>query len=221
MSEAPEIPILYEDNHLLVIVKPPGLLSQSDGSGAPDVLTLMKASVKRRHQKPGQVYLGLVHRLDRPVGGVMVLARTSKGAARLSAQIRERRFEKVYLAEVEGCPTPQAGELCHALLKDTKHNVVSVVDPATPRAQEARLEYVVESFAQGMARVRIQLHTGRPHQIRVQMAAIGCPLVGDRKYGASSAGDLALWACQIGLEHPTRGEWMTFAAPWPAGERGG
>lgn len=211
------IPVLYEDNHLLVVVKPPGLPVQSDRSGDPDLLTLLKEGVKRRHGKPGNVFLGMVHRLDRPVGGVMVFARTSKGASRLSAQIRARTFEKTYEALVQGCPDPSTGRLVHHLVKDQFRNVVRVVPAGTPGAREAILDYEVIRKEKTFSRVRIQLRTGRPHQIRVQLAAIGCPLVGDHKYGSPSAAHdgPALWSTALRFMHPTRNEAMQFEAPPP------
>jgi 23S rRNA pseudouridine1911/1915/1917 synthase len=217
---APDLPMLWEDNHVLVVVKPPGIPTQADRSGDPDMLTLLKAGIKARHQKPGNVFLGLVQRLDRPVGGVMVFARTSKAASRLSEQIRNRTFQKTYLARVHGCPEPAAATLEHFLLKDERTNTVRVVEEATPGAKRAVLSYRVESCAGGISRVRMDLKTGRPHQIRVQMAAIGSPLVGDHKYG-SGAGNrtedqIALWSHEISFTHPTQGGAMHFSArpPW-------
>jgi 23S rRNA pseudouridine1911/1915/1917 synthase len=212
-----EIPILHEDNHLLVVVKPPDLPTQADASGDPDLQSVLKRDVKRRHGKPGNVYLGLVHRLDRPVGGVVVLARTSKAAARLSDQIRRRVFGKRYLAVIEGCPDPAAGELRDHLLKDRDRNTVRVVDPETPGARQARLRYAVRSHDRGVSLVEVDLRTGRPHQIRVQFASRGHPLVGDRRYGRGGArgARLALWSWWIRLAHPTRGEELTFSAPPP------
>lgn len=214
-----EIPILYEDNHLLVVTKPPGILSQADRFGAPDLLSLLKADLKQRHRKPGAVFLGLVHRLDRPVGGVMVFARTSKAASRLSEQIRNRAFQKIYLARVNGCPVPADSTLEHYLVKDRQTLRVRVVEPDVPDAKRALLTYHVEATRGGVSRVRIDLHTGRPHQIRVQLAAIGCPLIGDSKYGpaggAQAEGPIALWANEIRFQHPTTREPLSFQAPPP------
>ena len=217
---ASSIPLLYEDNHLLVVVKPSGVPTQADRTGEPDMLTRLKADLKRRHEKPGNVFLGLVHRLDRPVGGVMVFAKTSKAASRLSAQIRARTFEKVYLAQVHGVPEPREGELVDFLLKDQRSNTVRVAAATEPGAKQARLAYRVEKAGGEVSLVRIELHTGRPHQVRVQMAAIGCPLVGDRKYGDASSNSpgeaIALWAYEIRFNHPTRGETVCFTVdpPW-------
>ncbi len=181
------------------------------------MLSLLKADLKRRHNKPGNVFLGLVHRLDRPVGGVMVFAKTSKAASRLSEQMRAGHLGKRYLARVRGCPDPREGELEHFLLKDSTTNTVRVVEEGASGAKRALLRYrVVESDADSNI-VEIDLLTGRPHQIRVQFAAIGCPLVGDRKYGASSGEetDLALWSHEVRFNHPTRDEQLAFSAPPP------
>lgn len=214
MSVVP-VPVLYEDNHLLVVIKPSGLPVQADRSGDPDLQSELKNYLKEKYQKPGKVFLGLVHRLDRPVGGVMVLGRTSKGAARLSEQIRNRTFRKTYIAQVEGCPEPLDGRLSHWLLKDRQRNIVEVVSPDTPDAREAILRYkVLSPVGESLNLVEVDLETGRPHQIRVQFASIGCPLVGDRKYGATRGnGDLALWSFAIEFRHPTRDEIMRFEAP--------
>ena len=177
------IEILYEDNHLLVVVKPPDIPVQEDISGALDLLTLLKEEIKERYNKPGNVFLGLVHRLDRPAGGVMVFARTSKSASRLSSLIREHRMDKTYLCVVQGVPKDLKGRLTDHLLKNAQTNTVTVVTPGTPQAKEAILDYEVIDQAQGFCLVRISLLTGRSHQIRVQMAHNGTPLFGDTKYG--------------------------------------
>ncbi|MCR4436592.1 MAG: RluA family pseudouridine synthase [Clostridiales bacterium] len=215
--------ILYEDNHLLVVEKPVNVPSQKDDSEDPDILTMVKEDIKRRYNKPGNVYLGLVHRLDRPVGGVMVLAKTSKAAARLSEQIRSRKLKKVYLAVVHGEMDAVSGHLEHFLKKDASTNTVMVVSAWTEGAKEALLDYTVVGVENNLSLLRVRLHTGRPHQIRVQLSAIGHPLFGDQKYGArlnKPGQQLALWSNQITCIHPTRQEEMTFASippgayPW-------
>ena len=213
-----EISILYEDNHLLVVVKPPNLLSQGDATGDPDLLTVMKGYIRDTYDKPGNVYLGLVHRLDRPVGGVMVFAKTSKAAGRLSEQIRERKFGRGYLAVVQGHPEPLRGSLRGFLLKDGKKNLVQVVEPGVPGAQEAILDYQVLDMSQSQSLVRITLQTGRSHQIRVQMAERGHPLLGDRRYGprTNERQQIALWAERISFAHPTTKEKLVFTQSPPA-----
>lgn len=212
-----DIKVLYEDNHLLVVVKPPDIPVQGDISGALDLLSLLKEEIKKRYQKPGNVFLGLVHRLDRPVGGVMVFARTSKAASRLSALIRERGMDKTYLCVVKGCPREKTGRLSDYLLKNTQNNTVRVVKPGTPQAKEAILEYEVLNTLQDMSLVRIRLLTGRSHQIRVQMSHQGTPLLGDLKYGYQGeyGGSPALWSYSLSIEHPTKKERMHFASPPP------
>ncbi len=213
-----EISILYEDNHLLVVVKPPNLLSQGDSTGDPDLLTRMKEYIKDTYAKPGNVYLGLVHRLDRPVGGVMVFAKTSKAASRLSEQIRLGKFQRSYLAVVEGHPEPVSGSLHGYLLKDSKKNLVKVVKPDVPGAQEARLDYKVVDMSRGQSLVRIWLRTGRSHQIRVQLAERGHPLFGDQRYGPrnNQRQQIALWAERIAFAHPTTKERLEFTQTPPA-----
>lgn len=210
------VPVLYEDNHLLVVVKPAGLPCQADESGDLDLLTLLKQDVKRRYAKPGAVYLGLVHRLDRPVSGVMAFARTSKAAARLSAGIQADKLDKTYLAVVEGAPF--GGRLEHDLVKDPRTHSSRAVPPGTAGAKHAVLEYQPLCTAGQRTLVQVQLRTGRSHQIRVQFAAIGCPLWGDARYnpGARPGQDIALFAARLGLEHPTRHVPMCWAAR-PAG----
>lgn len=213
-----EIKILYEDNHLLVVEKPPNMLSQEDKTGDADMLNLLKADIKKRYNKAGNVYLGLVHRLDRPVGGVMVFAKTSKSASRLSDQIRLREFGKKYLAIVHGSFKKAHGRLEDYLLKDSSTNTVRVVDSSDDRALKAVLEYDVIGESSHLSLVKINLLTGRPHQIRVQFAHSGHPLYGDRKYGKEQNKDteqIALWAVEISCTHPTLRKEMTFTSNPP------
>ena len=218
-----KIPILYEDNHLLVVIKPPNILSQKDHTQDADMLTLLKQDLKIRYNKPNNVYLGLVHRLDRPVGGVMVFAKTSKSAARLSEQIRKREFIKKYLAVVHGKVSKEKDRLTHYLLKDNKTNTVSVVTQETKDAKKAVLDYKVLGTVGDLSLVEVNLHTGRPHQIRVQFSAIGHPLFGDQRYGAkvNKVGEqIALWSYEISCTHPTLKKQVTFTGfpkeeyPW-------
>ena len=196
--------ILYEDNHLLVVEKPPFVLSQSDGSKTLDMLTLLKEYVKEKYQKKGNVYLGLVHRLDKEVGGIMVFARTSKAARRLSEQIRSHSFEKWYLAIVTGHLTDGVFE--DYLVRDEYRSLVS----NTKEGKLARLTYQVLGTVKNCSLVRIFLETGRHHQIRVQFASHGHPLLGDKKYGLKGDGFLALYAYHLSFFHPVTKEKMTF-----------
>jgi len=214
---------LYEDNHLLVVVKPAGMPVQADRSGDPDLLDVLKRDLKARWEKPGNVFLGLVHRLDRPVRGVMVFAKTSKAAARLSAQVRARTFRKEYLAVVHGMPDPAEGRLVHWLSKDRRRRTGKTVAPDCPGARRAALAYRVLDSRAELGLVFIILETGRFHQIRAQFAAAGTPVWGDRRYGppGRDPGDaMALLAFRLTFEHPTRGEPLTFRAepetrfPW-------
>lgn len=223
VKETSAINVLYEDNHILVVEKPVNMPTQEDDSRDPDLLSVLKADLKHRHQKPGNVYLGLVHRLDRPVGGVMVFAKTSKAASRLSDAVRTRHFDKTYIAVVHGKPKQPQGTLVHWLLKDTKTNMVSVVHESKPGAKEAILDYQTIGSAEGLSLVKVKLRTGRPHQIRVQFAAIGCPLYGDQRYGSElnkPGQQLALWSTKLSFEHPTLKEEVRFTStpnehyPW-------
>ncbi|QAY66093.1 RluA family pseudouridine synthase [Paenibacillus protaetiae] len=221
-SLTPAIPILFEDNHLLAVVKPPGVPSQEDESGDPDMLTLLKLDLKERYGKPGNVFLGLVHRLDRPVGGAMIFAKTSKAASRLSEAVRSRTFGKTYICIVQGKPAAAKGQLKHYIRKDKSRNQVTVFDYAAPEAKDAVLDYTVIASNGSYSLVSVKLHTGRPHQIRAQMAHIGCPLVGDRKYGTapvSGVPDIALWSTSVTVPHPVTKEQLTFTSiphgqPW-------
>ncbi len=218
-----DIPIIFEDNHLLVVEKPPNVVSQGDKTGDPDMLALLKKDIKLRYNKPGNVYLGLIHRLDRPVGGVMVFAKTSMAASRLSDQIRRGKFIKQYMAVIHGRPHKDKGTLLHHLLKDNKTNTVFVVNEGTKVAKKAILDYEVVNTTGDFSLVKINLHTGRPHQIRVQFSSMGHPLYGDQRYNfrEDKAKDwIALWSHKIICVHPTLKEEMTFTSlpikrkPW-------
>ena len=185
------VKVLYEDNHIICAIKPRGILSQADGTNAPDMLSILKGYIKVKYKKQGDAFLGLVHRLDRPVGGVMVFARTSKAAGRLSEQIRTRAVNKENLAVLEGAPEQSSGTLENRISKDRHLNLASVarVDDAQTHTKEyAALKYqvlaITEPVAEGLALVRVGLLTGRSHQIRAQFAYINHPVIGDRKYGA-------------------------------------
>jgi len=217
------IPILYEDNHILVAVKPPNMPSQEDASGDPDILTVLKQDIKERYQKPGNVYLGLVHRLDRPVGGVMMFARTSKAAARLSDDVRTRHIHKRYLAVVHGRPPHDTDRLEDVLVKDSRTNMVSVTTRQDPQGKIAVLHYELLHVIDRYSLLGVTLETGRPHQIRVQLSHLGCPIYGDQRYGreVNKAGQqIALWSHQLAFTHPVQKEQLRFtshppdALPW-------
>lgn len=212
------IKILYEDNHVIVCIKPAGVLSQSDGSGAPDMLTILKRYIKEKYGKPGEVYLGLVHRLDRPVSGVMVFARTSKAASRLSEQIRTRKVEKLYRCVVHGV-LEGSGRLENYISKDEDRNIVTVSDSEKPGYKASYLDYRAIATKDGLTLTEIRLGTGRSHQIRAQMAHNGYPLVGDQKYGLKDnrCKDIALESFKLSFEHPVKREFITFEAPIPEG----
>lgn len=213
---AVSLPFLFEDNHVLVVNKPAGLLSQADLTGDLDVLTVARHILKRRDHKPGNVYLGLVHRLDRPVSGAMIVAKTSKAASRLSEALRQRTLHKVYWAVVEGTPQPSEALLEHHLRKDPRQKRSFVVAPS--EGKPARLRYRVLREHGNRSLVEVELLTGLPHQIRVQLSHIDCPIVGDRKYGAAPLavpGTIALHARLVRFEHPVRREQIEVEAPLP------
>lgn len=224
--------VIYEDNHIIIVEKPQGMLSQSDKTGDPDMLTIVKSYVKDKYDKPGNVYIGLLHRLDRPVGGVMAFARTSKSASRISRQIREGEFNKTYLAVVNGIVALGEGFIKSLIKKDTKLNRSAVVaadgsDDASDsgmKQKEARMEYeVLERDAdRRLTLLRLKLLTGRSHQIRVQLSSIGHPVLGDVKYAGKYCTDkrktvksVALWAHTIMLTHPVLKNRMEFTSAPP------
>ncbi len=202
--------ILYEDNHVLVAVKPPNMLSQADNTRDTDILSWLKEFIRVRDGKPGRVYLGLVHRLDRPVGGLMVFAKTSKAAARLSAQLQTHALGREYLCVVTG-PVRDSFTLVDYLVKDERLNRVSVCEAGVKGAQEAILHGECVERRQGTALCAIRLETGRSHQIRVQMSHAGAPLWGDNRYGSGVPGQqIALWGYKLAFEHPISRQVMTF-----------
>ena len=219
MNMYKNVKILYEDNHLLVVVKPAGIPSQADKTGDEDMLTILKEYIKEKYNKPGEVYLGLVHRLDRMTSGVMVFARTSKAASRLSKNIREGDFKKRYLAVVNGHMKIEnkAVVLENYLVKDERNNVSKVCNKDVKNAKLASLEYtVLDNFVYNSKQysyVEIKLNTGRHHQIRVQFSNIGYPLYGDIKYGKNvnkEGQKLALFAYSLTFFHPTKDEILEF-----------
>ena len=206
--------IVYEDNHLLVVEKMPGIGVQEDISGKLDLLTLLKEYIKDKYHKPGNVYLGLVHRLDMPVGGLMVFAKTSKAASRLSDLIRRNEFKKVYYAVICN-PIKDNDTLIDYLIKDTNTNMVKVTDKDHGKYSE--LDYQVIKRCDDLSLVRINLHTGRSHQIRVQFASRGNPLYADQRYNKNAPRntDIALFAGELSFKHPVLDKVMEFKLELP------
>lgn len=218
MSEAvpPPLRIVFADNHLLVVDKPACMPTQADTSHDLDLLTQARTWIEKTCAKPGRAYLGLVHRLDRPAQGVVVLARTSKAAARLHEQFRGRQVRKTYRIVVHGDPGADLGTLQHQVESDDKGSRIVT----GPRGKPARLDWRVLERQRGASHVEVDLHTGRKHQIRVQFSAIGCPVVGDLRYGAPAPlpdRSIALVAWRLELDHPTTKERLVFEAGLPAG----
>ncbi len=214
-----ELTVLYEDNHVIVALKPQNIASCPDESGDENMLDIIKEYLRGKYEKKGNVFLGLVHRLDRPTGGVMVFARTSKAASRLSSQMKTGDFEKRYLAVLVGTPDEESGRLVNYLKKNTVNNTVYLSTQGTDGAKLAMLDYRILESKGDLSLAEIELHTGRSHQIRVQMAGISHPVYGDLRYGGERAqkGKLALWAYSLSFTHPVRGERMRFIAPPPEG----
>ncbi len=207
--------VIYEDNHIIVVEKPVNIPSQGDKTGDIDMLTIIKKYIKEKYNKPGDVYLGLVHRLDRPVGGIMVFAKTSKAAGRLSEQVRVKDFKKKYLVIVDGKMEAEKGFLEDYLLKNEKLNMSKVVKEGTKNAKLAKLDYEVVKYNEetNLSLLKINLHTGRHHQIRVQLSNRGHSIYGDQKYGTRGRGkQICLWAYELSILHPITKEIMTFKA---------
>ncbi len=209
--------VIYEDNSIVVVCKPCNVPVAPDSSKDEDLLSMVKQYVKEKYDKPGEAFIGLVHRLDRPAGGLVVFARNSKSAERLSKQVREQEMKRTYYAVVRGCPRNKEGRLENWLLKDASTNTVSVVPQSTEGAKKAVLDYkvlqTVTSGDKSLSLVEVHLHTGRAHQIRVQMANLGHPLWGDQRYGFNvnkKGQQLALWAVGLTLMHPIAKDKRTF-----------
>lgn len=216
MEKLNDIKILYEDNHLLVVIKPHNLPTCLDNSQDEDLLTLLKQYLKEKYQKPGNVYLGLVHRLDRPVAGIMVFAKTSKAASRLTTQIQNHQFKKTYSAIVEG-QLPKNATLEDYLLKDEHTNTSTVVSKNTGKL--ARLSYETVAIKNNFSLIKINLETGRHHQIRVQFASRHHPLYGDHRYNKNFINDknttIALIATNLSFYHPTTKKQLNFKIDLP------
>jgi len=219
MSQSPVgFTVLFEDNHLLVVNKEAGVLVQGDATGDTPLADLAKEYIKQRYGKPGDVFLGVVHRLDRPVSGVVVLARTTKALERMNALFREKETTKIYWAIVKERPVLSEGSLLHWLLKDEKKNKTTAYKQETAGALRAELNFKVVGAAEDRWLVEVNPITGRPHQIRVQLASMGCVISGDVKYGDKTGnpdGSIYLHARRLSFVHPVKKEFMTFEAPVP------
>lgn len=202
--------ILYEDNHIIVVNKPQNIPTQSDSSGDKDLLTMVKEYIKEKYNKPGDAYVGLVHRLDRPTGGVLVFAKTSKSASRLSDEIKNGTMQKTYLCVVEGVPTETHAELFNYLKKNAKDNKVRVVPAPVEGAKDAKLSYDLLASNNKFSLLKVNLETGRSHQIRAQLSNIKLPIYGDAKYGAHPKANIALYSSVLKFEHPTTKQLLTF-----------
>ena len=208
-----KLKVIYEDNHIIVVEKIPNVPSQEDETGDISMMSLVKDYIKEKYNKPGNVYLGLVHRLDRPVGGVMIFAKTSKAASRLSNQVREKVFKKEYLAVVDGKLEQEKGTLENYLYKDKKTNTSYVVNKDKKDSKYAKLDYEVIKYNKenDLSLIKINLYTGRHHQIRVQLSNFGHSIYGDQRYGSRGKNkQIALWAYKLIIEHPTKKEKIEF-----------
>ena len=211
--------VIYEDNHLIIVNKAVGEIVQGDKTGDRTLADDVKAYIKERYAKPGAVFLGIPHRLDRPVSGLCVLARTSKALARLNEMFRTGMVRKTYWAIVKDLPPEPEGTLTHWLVRNEKQNKSFAYDHERPGAKRAVLDYRLIGHSQRYHLLEVQLHTGRHHQIRCQLARMGCPIVGDLKYGAPRSnpdGSICLHARRVAFEHPVSHQPIDVEAPLPA-----
>ena len=211
--------VLYEDNHLIIVNKQAGEIVQGDKTGDTPLSDIVKDWLKEKHNKPGNVYLGIVHRLDRPVSGVVLFAKTSKALPRLNKMFAEHdKVSKTYWAIVQNRPQASKGTLTHWLTRQEKNNTARAYDREVPGAKKAVLDYELIASGDRYHLLEIHLHTGRHHQIRCQLAKMGCPIKGDLKYGAPRSnpdGSISLHARNLTLEHPVSHEMISVTAPVP------
>ncbi len=213
--------VVYEDNHIIVVNKEPGEIVQGDKTGDKPLVDIVRDYIKEKYQKPGNVFCGVVHRLDRPVGGLVVFAKTSKALTRLNDMFREGRVNKTYWAISRNKPEPPAGKLTHYITTVEKTNKSTAHFAPKPNSKEARLSYRLLGQSDRYNLIEVKLETGRKHQIRVQLSAIGCPIRGDLKYGdkrSNPDGSISLMARSIEFEHPVSHQLISLTAPVPAGD---
>lgn len=215
--------VIYEDNHLIAVNKPSGVLVQADVTEDKPLSEYVKEYIKQKYGKPGAVFLGVIHRLDRPVSGAVIFARTSKALGRMNRLFKERKIEKTYLAVTNARPQPLAGQLTHYISKDRRKNIASAYDKLSNRAREegakkSTLDYEMIGEIDTYILLRVRPHTGRPHQIRVQLASIGCPVLGDLKYGyphANPDASIHLHCRELSFVHPVKKEPVRITAALP------
>lgn len=215
------VEVLFEDNHLIAVLKRPADLSQGDRTGDEAIDSAVKKYIAEKHKKPGAVYLGLIHRLDRPASGVLLFARTSKALERMNEVFRTREVRKTYLAIVNNRPPKDEDTLTHYLKKNEKQNKTYVYDNEVRGSKQASLTYRLAGRSERFFLLEVELHTGRHHQIRAQLASIGCPIKGDLKYGyprSNEDGSICLLAKRLEFVHPVKKEKVTITAPLPAGD---
>ena len=217
-SQFEHLTVIYEDNHLIAVNKPAGLLVHGDITGDETLEQMVKAYIKVRYQKPGDVFLGVIHRLDRPVSGVVIFARTSKALVRMNEALAQKKIHKKYLAIVSARPEELEGTLIHYIIKDDQKNIVKAHQSAKKGGKQAVLEYRLVGELEAKCLLEVTPHTGRPHQIRAQLSKIGCPIMGDLKYGAVSAlqdHSIGLHCVNMSFEHPVTHEPISIDAEPP------